>query len=71
MAIRPPPPALGRHCACLRWKGMYIDAEPDPLVPNPGDGLCWCRHTMTNVGPDGKAAEPDRCGEERSCFERR
>jgi hypothetical protein len=60
----------GRSCRCLRWKGMYIDAEPDPLVPNPSDGLYWCLHTMTNVGPDGKVAESGRCGGERICFER-
>jgi hypothetical protein len=50
---------------------VRVRAEPDPLVPNPGDGLDGCRHTMTNVGPDGKVAEPARCGEGRSCFERR
>ena len=21
-------------CARLRWKGMFVDVEPDPLVPN-------------------------------------
>ena len=56
-------------CRCLRNKGMYIDAEPDPLVPNPHDGHYWCIHTMTLLGPDGKVAEPVACGPGRSCHD--
>jgi len=58
-----------RTCRCLRWKGMYIDAEPDPLVPNTSDGLYWCVHTMTCLGPDGKVADRGTCGAGRGCFE--
>ncbi len=58
-----------RTCRCLRWKGMYIDAEPDPLVPNTSDGLFWCMHTQTCLGPDGRVADRARCAEGRGCFE--
>ena len=34
-------------CLRLRWKGMFIDVEHDPHVPNPRDGFCWCSLTMT------------------------
>ncbi len=58
-------------CARLRWKGMFVDVEPDPEVPNPRDGFCWCSLTMTCLGPDGRVAEEGRCheGSGRLCFE--
>lgn len=56
-------------CTCLRWKGMYIDAEPDVAVPNTSDGLYWCVHTMTVLGPDGKVADREACTVGRGCFE--
>jgi hypothetical protein len=66
------PVKLGvRTCCCqLRWKGMYIDAEPDPSIPNTRDGMFWCSHTMTCLGPDGRVAAEGDCCEGRSCFER-
>ena len=45
----------------LRWKGLFIDAEPDPTLPRSNDGLFWCMHTQTCIGPDGKLAEPGNC----------
>ena len=58
-------------CARLRWKGMFVDVEPDPEVPNPRDGFCWCGVTMTCLGPDGRVADEGRCsgGSGRLCFE--
>jgi len=56
-------------CSCLRWKGMYIDAEPDVAVPNTSDGLYWCVHTMTVLGPDGRVADREACTAGRGCFE--
>jgi hypothetical protein len=56
-------------CRYLRTKGMYVEAEPDPAVPNPKDGLCWCVHTQNQLGPDGGVAEPERCGPGRTCYE--
>ena len=56
-------------CRRLRWKGMFIDAEPDESVPNAADGFCWCVHTMTCLGPDGGVADHERCREGRPCWE--
>ena len=56
-------------CRRLRNKGMFLDAEPDPAVPNMGDEFCWCTHTMNCLGPDGKVAEVAGCRPGRTCFE--
>jgi len=56
-------------CRRLRWKGMFVDAEPDPTVPSPGDGFCWCSLTAGLLGPDGRPAERDACDGRRSCYE--
>jgi hypothetical protein len=56
-------------CARLRWKGMFIDVEPDLEVPNARDGFCWCSLTQTCLGPDGRVADEARCGGGRGCFE--
>jgi len=62
-------PAAGDVCRGLRWKGMFIDSPPDPTIPNPHDGFCWCRHTLTCLGPDGQVAEAPACRPGRSCYE--
>ncbi|MGH9899216.1 MAG: hypothetical protein ACRD63_11640 [Pyrinomonadaceae bacterium] len=55
-------------CYRLRWKTAFIQAELDPTVPPPNDGLFWCLHTQTCLGPDGKLAEPGNCSSaERNC----
>lgn len=55
-------------CPSLRWKGQFILAERDPTVPASNDGLFWCIHTQTCIGPDGKVAEPVKCSSPlRSC----
>ena len=41
-------------CPALRWKAQFILAEPDPTVPQSNEGLFWCIHTQTCIGPDGK-----------------
>lgn len=48
-------------CPALRWKGQFISAEPDPTVQPSNDGLFWCIHTQTCIGPDGELAEPGNC----------
>lgn len=58
-------------CRCLRTKGMFIDAEPDPAVPDTSSGIYWCIHTMNQLGPDGEVAGPERCVQGRGCWERR
>ena len=57
-------------CRRLRSKGMFLEVEPDPTVPNPSDGFFWCTHTMNCLGPDGDVAEEDRCRAGRGCYER-
>jgi hypothetical protein len=58
-------------CKRLRSKGMFIEAEPDPTVPNTSDGFYWCTHTMNCLGPDGTVAGKDKCRAGRGCFESR
>lgn len=48
-------------CPSLRWKRQFILAEVDPSVPRSNDGLFWCLHTQTCIGPDGELAEPGNC----------
>jgi hypothetical protein len=48
-------------CRALRWKGQFILAEADSAASAPGDGLFWCLHTQTCIGPDGEIAEPRNC----------
>ena len=55
------------RCRRLRSKGMYVEAEPDETEP--GDGFCWCTHTMNCLGPDGEVADAESCRPGRSCFE--
>jgi hypothetical protein len=52
-------------CSALRWKAQFILAEPDPTVPHSNEGLFWCIHTQTCIGPDGKLAEPGNCSSSR------
>ena len=55
-------------CTALRWKGQFILSEPDPEVQHSNDGLFWCLHTQTCIGPDGEVAEPGNCSSKnRSC----
>ncbi|PYX10506.1 MAG: hypothetical protein DMG88_02150 [Acidobacteria bacterium] len=55
-------------CPALRWKGQFILSEPDPTVPRSNDGLFWCIHTQTCIGPDGELAEPGKCNSKtRAC----
>ena len=48
---------------------MFIDAEPDPSIPNTGDGFFWCSLTMRCLGPDGRVADEESCCEGRRCYE--
>jgi hypothetical protein len=56
-------------CSRLRWKGLYVDVDPDPSIPNPKDGFFWCTHTMNCLGPDGRVCDDGRCDPGRPCFE--
>ena len=55
-------------CTALRWKQQFIGVDHDPTVPPTNDGLFWCIHTQTCIGPDGHLAEPGTCSStERKC----
>ena len=56
-------------CANLRWKGMFVDVEPDLSIPKTRDGFCWCSLTMTCLGPDGRVAEEESCCHGRGCHQ--
>ena len=56
------------RCQNLRWKGMYILSEVDPLVGHSNDGLFWCHNTSNCVGPDGKVVDDYECNETRQCY---
>lgn len=62
-------PAPPERCRRLRWKGMFVEADPDPYVKNTTDGLYWCTHTMNCLGPDGSVAGRARCTPSRPCYE--
>jgi len=55
-------------CHCLRYKGMFINAPPDPTVPSCHDGSYWCVMTQTVLGPDEQVVEPEGCKPGRSCY---
>ena len=57
------------RCRRLRFKGMYIDVEPDLNVPNTSDGFCWCSHTQPCLGPDSEPVDQEFCILGRGCFE--
>jgi hypothetical protein len=48
-------------CTSLRWKHQFVGVEHDASVPPSNDGLFWCIHTQTCIGPDGELAEPGNC----------
>jgi hypothetical protein len=55
-------------CRALRWKSQFIFAEADSAASAPADGLFWCLHTQTCIGPDGNLAEPGNCtSKTRAC----
>ena len=57
------------RCRLIRSKWMYIDADPDPTVPESGSSICWCVHTQKSVGPDGQVVTLEACNADRPCFE--
>jgi hypothetical protein len=56
-------------CPNLRWKGMFVQVEPDPTVPPANSGHFWCVYTHKCLGPDGGVAEPGNCSSpDRACY---
>lgn len=48
---------------------MFIDAAPDPSIPNTRDGMYWCSQTQTCLGPDSRVADEKSCCDGRRCYE--
>jgi hypothetical protein len=48
-------------CPALRWKGQFIAAAAETSVHLSNDGLFWCLHSQTCIGPDGDLADPGNC----------
>ena len=44
---------LTSRCDGLRWKGMLIDADHDPTVPESNTRIYWCVFSQSPLGPDG------------------
>lgn len=60
---------LTERCSSIRWKGLFIDADWDPTVPQSNDRIYWCLHTQNVIGPDGQVVDEDCCNANRSCYE--
>ncbi len=63
------------HCARLRHKGMYCEADSHPVEEmarfrDPIEATAfWCACTQTAFGPDGLPANADSCSHGRGCCE--
>ncbi|MFN0164994.1 MAG: hypothetical protein ACKV22_01075 [Bryobacteraceae bacterium] len=65
---RPALSILGQdRCDNLRWKGLFIEAESDPTVPQ-SESVFWCQHTYNCLGPDNKAVDEYGCNPARGCY---
>ena len=62
VAYREPDELLCRHLSARVWTVRHPAL---PLAPSPYS----CQKTLRPDGPDGGAALPDDCSDERECFE--
>jgi hypothetical protein len=60
---------LAERCGNIRWKGMFIDAEPDLTAQQSHDRIYWCVFTQNVMGPDGQVVAEDTCTPSRSCYQ--
>ena len=60
---------LKSRCDGLRWKGMFIDADHDPTVPESNTRIYWCVFSQSPLGPDGDVVDEDTCTASRSCYD--
>ncbi|MCL4784589.1 MAG: hypothetical protein KJZ70_16260 [Bryobacterales bacterium] len=56
------------RCRFLRWKGMWVLAEPTPDVQRSNDRAFWCHKTQTCIGPDSQVADEYECSAHRNCY---
>ncbi len=64
-------PPVHERCRFLFSKGMFVEVERDPSIPQSGtdSGLYWCSHTQTCLGPDGQLADDRNCKPGRACYD--
>jgi hypothetical protein len=55
------------RCENLRWKGLFIDAAPNPDIPE-GEPAYWCLTTQICLGPDSKLVDHYECNPARKCY---
>jgi hypothetical protein len=55
------------RCENLRWKGLYLETQPIPGVPQ-ADHIYWCLKTQINLGPDGNLVDQYECNPARPCY---
>ena len=60
---------LTKRCDGLRWKGMFIEADHDPTVPESNTRIYWCAFSQSPLGPDGDVVDEDTCTASRSCYD--
>lgn len=61
---------LGPFCTHLCSKKSYFLRTPAQTEADilGGGGHCWCRLTMTILGPGGGIADPSDCRAGRACY---
>ena len=60
---------LTKRCDGLRWKGLFIEADHDPTVPESNTRIYWCAFSQSPLGPDGDVVDEDTCTASRSCYD--
>ena len=56
------------RCNNLRWKGLFVEAQPDPTLQHGDDRSFWCLETQICFGPDGDSVNETACNPSRSCY---
>jgi hypothetical protein len=62
--------SISPFCAHLASKKSFFLGRParDEEELLDGSQACWCARTMSALGPDRRAVDPDDCRAGRSCF---
>jgi hypothetical protein len=60
--------ASAERCSNIRWKGMFIDVQGDPIESQAGERVYWCVQTQNCLGPDGQIVDEGTCNLYRSCY---
>jgi len=60
-------------CSLLRSKNMYAYVDPAHRANGASElsEIFWCNLTMTNLGPDERLCDEQKCCEGRWCYRNR